>query len=223
MSTKVRKLKVLNRKQIKTPTAKRKRYCGVIKKDGTPCKAPPMANGRCRIHGGINKGPPKGSKNPTIHGLYSIGLHDYEKPIYEEIGLGTLDDELKMAKIRLRRAHKAQRMWEEQRGAVGIEVDKGEVGKKARKYLHVRSIEVTSGKYYTKDGEEREVSNKKVIRSKRDFSQEIVRLTKLVADLEIKRKELIGDAMNKDKVHELVLSFREFSDEAMATLPGGSN
>lgn len=31
--------------------------CGAKKRDGTPCKAPAMANGRCRIHGGKS---PKG-------------------------------------------------------------------------------------------------------------------------------------------------------------------
>jgi hypothetical protein len=35
--------------------------CGAKKKDGTPCKAKAMENGRCRIHGGLT---PKGVASP---------------------------------------------------------------------------------------------------------------------------------------------------------------
>jgi hypothetical protein len=30
--------------------------CGATKRDGTPCRKPPMANGRCRLHGGATPG-----------------------------------------------------------------------------------------------------------------------------------------------------------------------
>jgi hypothetical protein len=38
---------------------------------GTPCKSPAMANGRCRMHGGMSPGAPKGNKNALKHGFYS--------------------------------------------------------------------------------------------------------------------------------------------------------
>lgn len=46
--------------------------CGAKKRDGTPCRAPAMENGRCRIHGGKSL---KGVESPTFkHGRYSKHL-----------------------------------------------------------------------------------------------------------------------------------------------------
>lgn len=42
-----------------------KRLCGAETKDGTPCQAWAMENGRCRMHGGTNDG------RPVKHGRYS--------------------------------------------------------------------------------------------------------------------------------------------------------
>lgn len=45
--------------------------CGAKTRKGTPCQAPAMKNGRCRMHGGKSTGPPKGSQNALKHGYYS--------------------------------------------------------------------------------------------------------------------------------------------------------
>ena len=45
--------------------------CGARTRPGTPCKAPAMPNGRCRMHGGTSPGAPKGNKNALRHGHYS--------------------------------------------------------------------------------------------------------------------------------------------------------
>ncbi len=51
--------------------------CGAKTRKGTPCRAPAMANGRCRMHGGKSTGPrtPEGlersRKANWKHGLYS--------------------------------------------------------------------------------------------------------------------------------------------------------
>lgn len=48
---------------------KERRICGAKKKDGSPCRAQPMANGRCRLHGGLSL---TGLASPTFkHGRYS--------------------------------------------------------------------------------------------------------------------------------------------------------
>ena len=53
--------------------------CGAKTRKGTPCKAPAMANGRCRMHGGKSTGPrtPEGlersRKANWKHGYYSAG------------------------------------------------------------------------------------------------------------------------------------------------------
>lgn len=45
--------------------------CGEDTKNGNPCKAPAMANGKCRWHGGRNRGAPRGNKNALKHGRYT--------------------------------------------------------------------------------------------------------------------------------------------------------
>jgi uncharacterized protein YjcR len=45
--------------------------CGAKTRKGTPCKSPAMKNGRCRMHGGMSTGAPKGNKNAFKHGHYS--------------------------------------------------------------------------------------------------------------------------------------------------------
>jgi len=51
--------------------------CGAKTRRGTPCQAPAMANGRCRMHGGKSTGPrtPEGLERlrqaKTKHGYYA--------------------------------------------------------------------------------------------------------------------------------------------------------
>jgi hypothetical protein len=45
--------------------------CGEKTKNGLPCKAPAMTNGKCRWHGGRNRGAPRGNKNAVKHGYYT--------------------------------------------------------------------------------------------------------------------------------------------------------
>jgi hypothetical protein len=45
--------------------------CGARTRAGTPCPTPAMPNGRCRMHGGLSPGPPKGSRNALKHGRHS--------------------------------------------------------------------------------------------------------------------------------------------------------
>lgn len=51
--------------------------CGAKTRRGTPCQCPAMANGRCRLHGGLSTGPktPEGIERirraVTKHGRYS--------------------------------------------------------------------------------------------------------------------------------------------------------
>src|SRR5262249_23040191 len=47
------------------------RQCGARTRLGNPCRSPAMANGRCRMHGGMSPGAPKGNKNALKHGRYT--------------------------------------------------------------------------------------------------------------------------------------------------------
>ena len=45
--------------------------CGARTRAGSPCRSPAMTNGRCRLHGGLSPGAPKGNRNALKHGRYT--------------------------------------------------------------------------------------------------------------------------------------------------------
>jgi len=45
--------------------------CGARTRSGSRCRSPAMPNGRCRLHGGLSPGAPKGNRNAFKHGRYS--------------------------------------------------------------------------------------------------------------------------------------------------------
>jgi uncharacterized protein YjcR len=47
------------------------RRCGARTRSGGSCRSPAMPNGRCRMHGGMSPGAPKGNKNAFKHGRYT--------------------------------------------------------------------------------------------------------------------------------------------------------
>lgn len=84
--------------------------CGAKTRSGRPCRQSPMPNGRCRMHGGPSTGPKdnRGNKNALKHGIYSNQLTDEERKQFDEIELGAVDLELRLARIRLARALAAE-------------------------------------------------------------------------------------------------------------------
>lgn len=90
--------------------------CGAkTRKPGNPpCKNWPMKNKRrCRMHGGKNPGAPRGNQNALKHGGYSRVIRDSERELYDQIQVGTLDDEIKFCKLLLARIGEAQKEFEE--------------------------------------------------------------------------------------------------------------
>lgn len=79
--------------------------CGAKTRAGGKCKAPAMANGRCRIHGGASTGPkkPNVAANATKHGFYSDALLPEERNLWERVTLGSIDDEIRLMRIKLHR------------------------------------------------------------------------------------------------------------------------
>lgn len=82
--------------------------CGAKTRSGTPCQRAPVAGKkRCKLHGGASTGPKdlRGNKNRATPGsLYSKFLSDEELELSDAVELGKVDDELKLCRIRLRRA-----------------------------------------------------------------------------------------------------------------------
>lgn len=83
------------------------KLCGAKTRSGEPCRSKAMPNGRCRMHGGTNKGAPKGSQ-AKAGALYSLYYTDEEKLLAEELELESIDAELRLCKIRLNRALKLE-------------------------------------------------------------------------------------------------------------------
>lgn len=95
--------------KISPVTGKHFTVCGAKSRSGIPCQSRPVnGKNRCRMHGGNNPGQPKGCKNARKYGIYEAGLTDAEKETYFEIPLGNLDHEIRVIKIQLARALKAQ-------------------------------------------------------------------------------------------------------------------
>lgn len=79
--------------------------CGAKTRAGGACKAPAMGNGRCRVHGGKSTGPKNqsGNTNAVKHGFYSDALLPEERLLYERVEVGSLDDEIRLARVKLHR------------------------------------------------------------------------------------------------------------------------
>lgn len=56
--------------QQQSPMHQSKR-CLAKTRSAKPCQSPAMPNGRCRMHGGLSTGAPKGNKNALKHGHYT--------------------------------------------------------------------------------------------------------------------------------------------------------
>ena len=45
--------------------------CADAEEEESLCRSPAMPNGRCRMHGGLSPGAPKGNRNAFRHGRYT--------------------------------------------------------------------------------------------------------------------------------------------------------
>src|SRR5215204_6532067 len=85
------------------PLPRNNRLCGATTRRATPCKNPSMANGRCRMHGGLT---PRGTDLPQFkHGRYSKSLPDrmverYEQALADE-ERHDLADEIALAEMKV--------------------------------------------------------------------------------------------------------------------------
>lgn len=80
--------------------------CGAKTRSGEPCKRHPMPGStRCKLHGGAAAKANKGNKHAAKPGsIYSQFLTEEEKALFSDIELGKVDEELRLTRIRLRRA-----------------------------------------------------------------------------------------------------------------------
>lgn len=93
--------------------------CGAKTRNGGKCKLSPVeGKKRCKLHGGKSTGPinQRGNSNRAKPGsLYSRYLTQEEKSISAALELGSVDEELRLTRIRLMRALKLETDAEEDR------------------------------------------------------------------------------------------------------------
>jgi hypothetical protein len=70
----------INPMQSKLPMHLSKR-CGARTRSGSRCRSPAMPNGRCRLHGGLSPGAPKGNINAFKHGRYTADAIENRREI----------------------------------------------------------------------------------------------------------------------------------------------
>lgn len=202
-----------------------------------PKRGPGAPKGNQNAKGGPGgTGVPPGVKNALKYGLYSVGHTEEEKSLYPHMKIGTLDDEIRNARLMLRRACKAQLLWEYQKGIFNEQIRQGvkaALGSTtAAELFHVDTVEIKEGIItadVVADGEDipvqigTPVSETKIIRRKADFSAEILKYTKLVMKLEQTQHQLMQEGSGEDYARQLAEDLRAFGDNALSTMPGSGH
>lgn len=161
--------------RLRQPSADGHRYCRQKPAPGQTGKFPH----RCRRHGGCG-GPPPGTRNALKHGIYSDALFDDEREVYDAIRAGDLVDEIKITKIRLRRALKAERQQQMQLASNDV--------KEQQQALQLASTDTDSERT---DGEAK-ISKTRIVRRTTDFGEAINRLVNQLVKLEGQRMLMGG-------------------------------
>ena len=69
--------------------------CLAKARSGAKCQSPAMPNGRCRMHGGLSTGAPKGNKNALKHGRYTAeGIGSRQETLALIRAFRALEDEM---------------------------------------------------------------------------------------------------------------------------------
>jgi hypothetical protein len=184
------------------------------------------------MHGGKSTGPKDkakqaaaqaGNENSRSHGLYADGLHADEFDLYGTIEIGNLKDEIKMTRVLLKRAFRAQLAWELARGELNRADD-----------ATVKDAMIGSGLFnvdelstevgiagVTKEGDIVDIDKNRIVRRKTSFADEIRHYQRLLTKLEETHARLQEGAGDEDMVARLAEDLRTFTDNAGPLMPGG--
>lgn len=165
---------------------RRQAKCGAkTRKDG-PCQDIAMPNGRCKKHGGKAEGainPLKGDASPTNKfGIYGAYVREDEQDL--DFALGTVDAELRMIRIRLKRTFEARMTWEADLAAKRVAMKADENG-------NMVLVEHVEDESVTKDGDV-VPTERKTFRLP-DFDKIEQACLARIESLEKTRKELMKD------------------------------
>ena len=133
---------------------------------------------RCLEHGGSPSGGKKGKQVNLSHGIYTECMLEEEKELYDQLNIDSVDEEIKLTKLRLRRALKADKL----RDSSYMITTEEDLIKKNGKW------EVVGKKISTDDGYARVIHG---------ITNQLVKLTSLRMDLIEAGRELITGAVSK--------------------------
>ena len=148
---------------------------------GAPCQRWAMQNGRCSSHGGKTKGVKLAIDNDFArkYGIYARHLSEYDQALIRDMDLSNVDDEIRILKIQLDRTVKIQAELD----AADLTID--QAGNPILALGIVNRIETRIGK----NGADDVVS---VIRERRDFTRDILALTRRIQQLTVVRVVILG-------------------------------
>lgn len=175
--------------------------CGAKTRSGQPCQAQAMPNGRCRMHGGKAADTHKGNQNARKHGIYSDTLTEDETSLWDSISVGTLDDDIKIAKLQLRRALIAQAKSE---AGDGLDLDLESIHTPGSDPVDEGDEPIEPGK-----------PSRTVQRRRRGYEDIINRLLGRIGDLEAKRADILkkldgeGDDTAPQRIEVVVTDARK--------------
>jgi hypothetical protein len=168
-----------------------------------------MANGRCRLHGGLSTGP-KHPHSQKTHGIYDHTYTEEELAILDVTPLGHVDYEIRVLRIQLRRALELQQLM--------LEDPTHEKLLKCTE-LKTEHVAVLDEKGLpVKDNEGNQVYETKTNRvfTIPDLDLKIYRWSTRIESLERTRKELGGDG---DKPEDAARKIKDALDEIEGTVP----
>lgn len=168
--------------------------CGAkLRKKKMYCRKPPCPGARrCHLHGGTNPGAPKGNQNARKRGLYTSVLTEAQKEMWDDVPVGDVSDEIKVAKLQLLEAMAGKA---EQDQWLTIED-----ATKAKNKIPIEEISMRSGK----DGK-KVTSSVDVTRRRVNYDRAIHNIMNRIVRLENQQHILTGgDSMTaEDKINKV--------------------
>lgn len=206
--------------------------CQGTNKKGTPCQNTARHGKKfCEFHGpdaryrDMNgRAAWRQAKRPpwaASRGLYADGLFPEEMAVFDAMEVGTLETEIKLIKVQLRRAVTAQLLWRREHEKVNELIDEDpslmRLPAELRKHLELELYERKIGEGV--DGQE--IDTRKMVRRRTDYMREIKQLVKLLAELEMCNKALNAEAglTAPETIDLLATKLREFGEASAAKMP----
>lgn len=138
----------------------------------------------CYHHGGATRdgGAPPENENAIKHALYTKRLRRSEKDVFEVIPIGTIDDEIRIAKIQLDRALALQQLIEGEGDEVEVQGGGGEEAP--------AGFETAEASWTTGANSRGEIDEKKIVKKRYDYRAHIDRCLARIGKLEELRRNM---------------------------------